>query len=149
MNIKQTRELARKLAHEMPARVYALVGELGSGKTTFTQAFLRELGIRGRITSPTFVLMKKYEPRHPELPPATARHERAGVSGSIYHIDAYRIDKPKELLGLGFKKIIDDSNNIVLIEWADRIKQLIPKNAVWIKFKHGKTVSERTIEIKE
>ena len=144
MNIKETKELAKKLARKMPARVYALVGDLGAGKTTFVQTFLRELGVKGTITSPTFVLMKKY---YCHCEGAMTRHS-ARSNLFIYHIDAYRLEKTKELLDLGFKKIISDPQNIVLIEWADRVKKIIPKNAFWIYFEHGETVKDRVIKIK-
>jgi len=53
----------------------------------------------------------------------------------FYHIDCYRIKKPKEILDLGFKEVISSPKNIVTIEWADRIKKIIPKEAIWINFK--------------
>ena len=143
MNIKETKELAKKLARKMPARVYALVGDLGAGKTTFVQTFLRELGVKGTITSPTFVLMKKYK-----LGGHRVSRKTPDVPTLSYHIDAYRLEKTKELLDLGFKKIISDPQNIVLIEWADRVKKIIPKNAFWIYFEHGETVKDRVIKIK-
>ncbi|MFH1759034.1 MAG: tRNA (adenosine(37)-N6)-threonylcarbamoyltransferase complex ATPase subunit type 1 TsaE [Patescibacteria group bacterium] len=144
--ISDTRKLARDLARSRiksgmtGVRVYALVGDLGSGKTTFTQAFLRVLGARGRITSPTFVLIKNYE---------TARkHENKKTRKQLFHIDAYRINKASELVELGFKEILNDKNNIILIEWADKVKKLIPKSAQWIYFEHGTKSNERIIKIK-
>lgn len=116
------------------ATVLALTGDLGSGKTTFVQGFLRGLGVRGRITSPTFVLVKRYAIRH--MPYAR-----------VYHIDAYRIRKPSELLTLGVKKILSDQRNIVLIEWVERIKKLLPKRMIWISFAHGRRASERTLTV--
>lgn len=62
---------------------------------------------------------------------------------NVYHLDLYRIHKPKELLDLGFKKIISDPENIVLIEWPERIKKLLPKNIIWIVLEHGKNENER------
>lgn len=134
-NIKQTKDLAKKIAREMPARIYGLQGDLGAGKTTFVQAFLRELGVKGPITSPTFVLMKKYA-----LP---------SLNKIVYHIDAYRLEKSKELLDLGFEKIVSDTDNVVLIEWADKIKSAIPKEALWLKFEYGEEYGERNIKIEK
>lgn len=124
------RALAKTIVEGQPARgarVLALVGELGSGKTTFTQGFAKGLGIKGRILSPTFILLKEFRIRHVFF-------------RTLYHIDCYRLDNPvQELLSLGFKKIIADPHTIVVIEWADRIKKILPKNILWITFKHMNT----------
>src|SRR3989344_1444740 len=134
-NIQSLRELkkfarafAKKAVRSRTKRrralVIGLVGDLGAGKTTFTQAFLREFGIRGRITSPPFVLIKHY----------TLRVNSRFVShsfASIFHIDAYRIKRPKELNILGFKEILENPENIVVIEWADRVTKILPKNPLW------------------
>lgn len=109
------------------ALVLALAGDLGSGKTTFVQGFLRAVGIRKKITSPSFVLIKNYK----------LRIKNRGYK-NIYHIDCYRTKKSKELLDLGLKEILNNPKNIVLIEWSERIKKILPKeNLVWIKFEHG------------
>ncbi len=130
----QTKRIAKSLAREVlksgnreSALILALSGDLGAGKTTFVQGFLREMGVRRKITSPTFTIIKRFK--------------------EIYHIDCYRIHKPNELLKLGFKEIISNPKNIVLIEWADRIKKILPRNAIWIKFEHGNNEKERIIKI--
>jgi len=122
----QTKKLGEKLAKEISkfqskksAFVIGLEGELGSGKTTFLQGFAKGLGIKEKILSPTFVLMKKFQ-----IPKFR----------NFYHIDCYRIQKPKELLDLGFEEIISNPENIVVIEWADRMRKIIPKNTIWLKF---------------
>ncbi len=104
------------------AFIIALEGELGSGKTTFLQGFARGLRIKEKILSPTFVIVKRF-------------HVPRSMFYDFYHIDCYRIRKPKEILDLGFKKIISDPENIIAIEWADRIKKFLPKNALVLKFK--------------
>ena len=130
-NKKQTENLAKMLAEEIlkhknnkkqvyPERleralVFGFVGNLGAGKTTFIQAFAKGLGIRSRLTSPTFVLMKKYN--------------------NLYHLDCYRIKDYKDILALDFAEIVSDFKNIIVIEWAEKIKKILPKNTVWIKFK--------------
>ncbi len=118
----QTRKLAEKFAKEILTKkpkkksfVIGLEGELGGGKTTFIQGFAKGLGIKEKILSPTFVIMKKFN--------------------NFYHFDCYRIEKSKELLGLGFKEIISNPENIIVVEWADKIKKIMPKHALWIKFK--------------
>lgn len=113
---KETQKLGEMLARELRGgKIICLEGELGSGKTTFTQGLLKGLGVKGPYASPTFVIMKKYK-------------------NNIFHFDAYRV-KDKDILNLGWKEIISDKKNIIVIEWADRIKKIIPKKAVWIKFK--------------
>lgn len=118
--------------------VIGLVGDLGSGKTTFIQGFARGLKIKKRLTSPTFLIIKQCK-----LPNQKSRIMKYET---LYHIDAYRLKSPRELSTLGFKKIVSDPKNIVVIEWADRIRRILPKQMVWINFKHGKKESERVIE---
>jgi len=101
-------------AREAKPLIIALEGDLGSGKTTFTQGLLRGLDAKGPYTSPTFVIMKKYK-------------------NNIYHFDAYRAND-KAILNLGWEEIVADPKNIIIIEWADRIKKIIPKTALWIRF---------------
>lgn len=129
-----TKQLAERLAKKVKAKpcskergasVLALSGELGAGKTTFIQGFLRGLGIRRRAASPTFILMRRF--------------------GNLHHVDAYRLKKPAELTRLGFAEILRNPRNIVLVEWAERAGKLIPRNAIRIKFKHGKKENERII----
>lgn len=103
--------------------VIALQGELGSGKTHFAQKFGQVLGVREQITSPTFVLMNFYN------------IDWCGYK-KLIHIDAYRLEKESELEHLGWQEIIDNPENIVLIEWPERVERLIPKDAKRIHFKH-------------
>ena len=104
------------------AFVIGLEGGLGGGKTTFLQGFAKGLGIKQRILSPTFVIMKNF------------KISKCRNFEFFYHIDCYRISKPKEILDLGFKKIISNSKNIVAVEWADRIKKILPKNSLNLEF---------------
>ncbi len=127
---RETKEIARLLAEEIfgslilknRAWVIGLQGELGSGKTRFIQGFAKGLGIKRRLTSPTFVLLKKYK-----IPKKRA-------TSCLYHIDCYRLNKPKELLDLDFKEIISDPQSIIVIEWAEKVKKILPKDIIWIKF---------------
>lgn len=141
----QTQKFAAKLAKKIlkqPVKntvVLALSGELGSGKTTFVQGFMRGLCVKHHIASPTFIIFRK--------------HKMEGMSfGYVYHFDLYRIQKAKEILDLGFKKIINPPTggpqNIVLIEWPDKIKNVLPKDTMWIEFGHSKRINIRKINIK-
>ena len=123
---QETKKIAKLLAQEISRPVVlALTGDLGSGKTTFIQGFLKGLGVKKRITSPTFVIMRTYN--------------------LVYHIDCYRLSKAKELLKLGFKEILQSPKVIILIEWAEKIQKILPKNTIWLEFKHGKKPNERVI----
>jgi tRNA threonylcarbamoyladenosine biosynthesis protein TsaE len=137
----QTKSIAKALAKTLlesqqkkGATVVALAGELGSGKTTFTQGFAKGLGVTQRILSPTFILLKEFRVKHPFF-------------RTFYHIDCYRLDNPaKELLHVGLKKIITDPHNIVVVEWADRIKKILPKDVLWLRFFH-RGPNQRTITV--
>jgi tRNA threonylcarbamoyladenosine biosynthesis protein TsaE len=121
------------------AFVLALKGDLGGGKTTFLKGFAQGLGIKQRITSPTFVIIKRFQ-----LNNLTIKQ-----FNNFYHIDCYRVQKPKEILNLGFREIIANSRNIVAIEWADRIKKILPKNSVLIEFRFlGKNTRMITFKFK-
>jgi len=124
----QTKKIAKLLAKEIlgtknkkRAFVLGLKGDLGGGKTTFLQGLARGLGVKEKILSPTFVLIKKF-------------HVPRSIFHDFYHIDCYRIQKPKEILDLGFKKIISNPQNIVAVEWADRIRKILPKDTIRINF---------------
>jgi len=127
----QTKNLGKKLAQNIlkfslkkRAIVIALKGELGSGKTTFLQGFAKGLGIKDKILSPTFVILRKFQ-----IP--------ASIFKYFYHIDCYRIKKPEELLTLGFKEVISDPKNIVAIEWAEKVNKILPPESIVLDFKFG------------
>jgi len=149
----QTKKIAGLLVKEILASplstrnalVVALSGDLGSGKTTFTQGFLRGLGIKNKITSPTFVIAKNY--KLPSFAKATAGKKTLNYKHA-WHFDCYRIKKSTELSILGFKEILSDPQNIILIEWPEVIKKVLPKNAVWIKFEHGEKENKRIINFR-
>lgn len=119
----QTKKLGQLLAEELRGgEIICLMGDLGAGKTTFTQGLLRGLGVRGTITSPTFNIIKIYNLK-----------AKSYELKAIYHIDAYRINS-KDLSDLGWKDFAGKSGNIVIIEWAEKIKKIIPASAAWMKF---------------
>ena len=120
------------------ACIFALQGDLGAGKTTFTQGFARGLGIKRQTASPTFIIMRRFA-----IPRGVAR--RVGKAKNFYHIDAYRLKKLDSLEPLGLKEIFADPANIILIEWPEKIKKTLPRGTTWIKFKYGKKENERII----
>lgn len=127
-NTEQTENIARDfinniLNKEKPehATVVAMIGDLGSGKTTFTQQIANILDIKETVTSPTFVIEKIYKLDNQ-------------IFKNLIHIDVYRLDEAKELQVLGFDEIIKDRNNIIFIEWADKIKEILPPNYIKISF---------------
>ncbi len=111
-------KIGRKIFQEKPSFFLALEGDLGSGKTTFLQGLAKGLQIKEKITSPTFVIFKKYK----------VEKERF-----FYHFDAYRI-KEKDLDVLNFVEIIKDKNNIIAVEWSENIRKKIPQKAIKLKF---------------
>ena len=134
-----TRFVARLLAEDViraknPAShafVISLTGELGSGKTSFVKGFAKGLGIRKKILSPTFVLMKRYVLKN-------ARYL------NLFHIDCYRVQKAEEIASLNWQQILGGRKNIVIVEWGDRVKKIMPHEYIEIQFKHSGR-RERTI----
>lgn len=129
-SVSETQELAEEIIKDLASRptkgalVLALSGELGVGKTAFTQGLGQALGISEKILSPTFVIMKHFN---------TLIFEHFS---NFYHIDAYRLESAKDTKELGLDKILKDKNNLVAIEWAERIAEVLPSDTVWIEFKH-------------
>ncbi len=117
------KEILDSLTQKVSATVVALAGDLGAGKTTLTQAIARELGIEENIISPTFVIMKSYKIRD-------SRFE------TLIHIDAYRLDSSTELERLGWAELIADPGNLILIEWPERVKEVVPDSATQIFLEH-------------
>lgn len=124
--------LAENPSHKSGARVLALSGNLGAGKTAFTKELAAALGIPGEITSPTFTIMKRYSCDH------------SGFKNLI-HIDAYRLEAARELLVLGFENMLTDNTNLVVIEWPERVPTIIPLDATRLAF-HVLNETTRTVE---
>lgn len=112
------------------ATVVTLSGDLGAGKTTFTQGVARALGVTETVTSPTFVLEKIYPIRN------TSRSNGAGKLGfkRLVHIDAYRLKGAHELEVLGWNELLADPGNLILLEWPERVEGAIPNDATRITF---------------
>ncbi|MFH1180849.1 MAG: tRNA (adenosine(37)-N6)-threonylcarbamoyltransferase complex ATPase subunit type 1 TsaE [bacterium] len=140
LNYRQTQSAGKVLAEEIletsgqKSFVLGLEGELGGGKTTFLQGFAQGLGIKEKITSPTFVIMKRFKIKNLKFK-------------NFYHFDCYRIQKAEEISVTGLKEIISDPQNIVAIEWSERIKKIMPKNALRLSFVYmGKDKRKIVIE---
>ncbi len=114
------------------AVVVGLFGDLGSGKTAFSQNIAKLLGVEENVTSPTFVIEKIY------------KTNKKGKFETLVHIDAYRIEEAEEMNKLRFSEVIRQPNTLVLIEWPEKIKEVLPANQVNLNFKF---IDENTREI--
>ena len=114
------------------AVVVALSGELGAGKTNLTQEIAKQFGVNENVVSPTFVIMKKYK-----------------INGNrfknLIHIDAYRIEHSKELEHLNWKEFLNDPTNLILIEWPEKVSEIIPEHTIMVYLSH---VDDETREVK-
>jgi len=132
----QTKNLGKRISQKIlkskDAVIISLKGELGSGKTTFVQGLATGLGIKDKILSPTFVLMKKYK-----IP---------DTKKQFYHIDCYRIKKAPDLSALNLEKLFLNPQNIIAIEWAERIERILPQDTIVLNFKF-KSQKQREILI--
>lgn len=131
--IEDTIQAAQKLARELQGgQVVALYGQLGAGKTVFVKALAEELGITENITSPTFVLMKVYSLDN-------------GAAKNFIHVDCYRLDRAEDLSDIGLSDYMGQPESIVVIEWADKIKNL-PADAIRVEIDY-KSGDQRKISI--
>jgi tRNA threonylcarbamoyladenosine biosynthesis protein TsaE len=138
-NLEETKKIAKDFALSLKpaidsATVVGLYGDLGAGKTSFTQGMATAMGINENVASPTFVIEKIYELKNQNF-------------SRLIHIDAYRLDKQDEILYLGWKQIISDPKNLVLVEWPERISGIMPEH-IKVSLSH---ISEnsRGIEIQQ
>lgn len=122
------------LANVNEATVVTLTGDLGAGKTTFVQMLARNLGVKEVVQSPTFTIFKIYETEN-------------DFFKTLVHMDAYRIDDVSELRPLNFFEILKSPNTLFCIEWAERIKEAIPAEAVSLTFEY-QSGEERLVSIK-
>ena len=113
------------------ATVLAFSGNLGSGKTTITQSIAKVLGVVDPVKSPTFLILETYQ--------ISFNHFH-----KLIHIDAYRLRDVKELANLGFTELLKNNENLIVVEWAERVGPIIPKNAIQVFLKF---VDEDTREI--
>ena len=132
-SVEETQSLAKKLAKNvLPGSVISLVGDLGTGKTTFTKGFARQMGIKEHVTSPTFKLVSEYK----------------GEKYKLNHIDAYRMNGPEDFLNIGGEEYLTSKNSITIIEWGDILIDILSSKTITINFKRIISPKEsRNIEI--
>lgn len=131
---KETTKIAKTIAEKVKNGGFVcLFGDLGSGKTIFTKGIAQALGIdKFSIKSPTYTYVREYKARDINL----------------YHIDLYRLEEIDELLWHQIEEILHNKKNIIIVEWADRLKEYLPENRIDIYFEYLDQNS-RKIEIKE
>lgn len=128
---KETERIGEAIGQAAEAgTVVALIGDLGTGKTTLTKSIARGLGVTETVTSPTFNIIREYK------------------SGRIplYHFDVYRIGDPDEMFELGYEEYFY-GDGICVVEWADIIEELLPEDAVIIRIERGADEEEREYRI--
>jgi tRNA threonylcarbamoyladenosine biosynthesis protein TsaE len=136
-SVKETEKIAKiflkKILEDFSshdgASVIGLVGNLGAGKTTFMQAVAKHLGIKDKVRSPTFVIIKKYP---------LEKNQKNKKYDFLFHLDAYRLSSEKELLSLGWKEIIENEKNLVFVEWPQNVIKIIPPHAKFIHISEDK-----------
>ena len=130
---EETLEVGKELGKASVAgQVYALVGDLGVGKTVFTKGFAEGLGIEEAVNSPTFTILQIYD--EGRIP--------------LYHFDVYRVEEPEEMEEIGFDEYIE-GDGVCLIEWAGRIADILPENIIVIRIEKdlGKGLDYRKITV--
>ena len=126
-NEKETENFGRRLGESLSAGdVVAMVGDLGTGKTTLTGYIARGLGIKETVSSPTFTIIKEYNSGR--LP--------------LSHLDVYRIGDPEELFNIGADEYFD-GDGVCVVEWADLVSEELPENSKYIFIEYGEKEGER------
>ena len=126
---KETYCIAARLAKKARGGdIFALHGDLGSGKTTFAKGFARALGISREITSPTFVIVKSY--------PLYKTKKEKQAADLLIHADCYRLSGVEDAEAVGLSEYFQDKKVISLLEWPENIKKSLPKRAIQINFKY-------------
>lgn len=119
---KETQQLAKELARTLTGgEVICLYGDLGHGKTTFTQGLGEGLGVARYVNSPTFLIMRSYK-----LP----------SEKMLYHVDLYRLEHEQEIIDIGLTDLMHSPDAIVVIEWPEKLGKLMPKKRIDIRFEY-------------
>lgn len=144
-SLEETQNVAKDIVREIftyadginrrkGAVLVGLYGDLGAGKTTLTQGIAKALNLQENVVSPTFVIEKVYELDFTKMPFFT----------HLIHIDAYRLEKSSELLHLGWNEIIADHHNLILVEWPEKVADIMPEH-IKITLKHLENRDSREI----
>lgn len=121
-SLVETAAIAFQFAHSLkPGSVVALSGPLGSGKTTFTQALARSLGVSSPITSPTYTFIRQH---HSDKLPA----------GLFYHIDLYHLKSPQHIKNFDLPELITEHTHVIAIEWPEKVSHLLPSHTIRLDF---------------
>ncbi len=132
---EETRNLGEELSIALKkGNVVALYGELGAGKTTFVQGLSKGLGIKRRIISPTFIIVRRYK--------LTTHNSKIK---SFYHIDLYRVGSPADIQSLGLDEIFESQDSIIVVEWPEKLGSKLPVKRWNIKFEHQQDKNKRKI----
>ncbi len=137
LNLADIGQITKEIIEEVSkgdrdlATIITFSGELGAGKTTITKELAKQLGIKEHVVSPTFVIMKIYKTKNIKFK-------------NLIHIDAYRLEKKEELLSLGWAEIIKNKDNLIIVDWPERVFECFPKDIFKVKLEH-KDEDTRTI----
>ena len=127
--IEETKKIAINFAAELKGgEVVLLNGDLGAGKTTFTQFVFKALGVKDVVTSPTFAILKSYEGKF-----------------KLHHFDTYRITA-EEAIEAGFDEVFQEKDSVIFVEWSENIAPLLPDKTITINIKYI-SENEREFEI--
>ena len=130
-SVEDTRAMAAELAQlSVPGDLIVLAGDLGTGKTAFTQGFARGLGVVEQVTSPAFVLVRSYEGRLP-----------------LTHLDVYRLDNLQELVDIGISELLDEGG-VTVIEWGDVVTPVLPPDFLEVGLALGEADDDRLVAIR-
>lgn len=118
---KETFEFSKNLAASFKGgEIICLEGNLGAGKTVFSKGIAYGLGYKNNVNSPTFIVMKVYDIENKNIK-------------NLVHIDAYRLQGIDDLISIGVQEYFEKKDTVVIIEWPEKIKKILPKNILWIK----------------
>ena len=143
-SVEETWDLARQLAPELkPGDVVCLEGDLGAGKTTFTQGLAAALGVPGRVNSPTFCIVQE----HRSFRSSTTNYQLPTTNFFLVHMDLYRLHNEDDVIAIGWEDYLAEGA-ILVVEWPERAGALIPPDARHIVFTHLEGEESRRIEFR-
>ncbi|MCG8482395.1 MAG: tRNA (adenosine(37)-N6)-threonylcarbamoyltransferase complex ATPase subunit type 1 TsaE [Clostridia bacterium] len=127
----ETREIGKKIAQQLnKGDILCLKGDLGAGKTLLSKSIAHAFGVKEPVTSPTFTIVHQYEGRFP-----------------LYHFDVYRIHDIDEMYEIGIEEYLY-GDGVCLIEWADKIQEILPEESIWIELSRGEGDNDRILNIR-